>query len=54
MYRDLAMLCLVYTCCIPARRSSQIWSSPICFGPCGFWLLLDDIFSSPAFPAFLC
>lgn len=43
MYRDLAMLCRVYTCWMPARRSSHIWSSPICFSPWGFWPRLDDM-----------
>lgn len=37
------MLCRVYTCWIPARRSSHIWSRPICFSPWGFWVLFDDI-----------
>lgn len=46
MYLDFAMLCLVYTCWIPALRSSQIWSRPICFSPWGFWLLFDDIVSN--------
>lgn len=46
MYLDFAILCLVYTCWIPALRSSQIWSRPICFSPWGFWLLFDDIVSN--------
>lgn len=37
------MLCRVYTCWMPALRSSQIWSRPICFRPWGFWLRVDDI-----------
>ena len=45
MYLDFTILRLVYTCWIPALRSSQIWSRPICFSPWGFWLLLDDIVS---------
>ena len=46
MYLDLAMLCLVYTCWMPALRSSQIWSRPICLSPWGFWLRLDDMVSN--------
>lgn len=46
MYLDFAILCLVYTCWIPALRSSHIWSRPICFSPWGFWLLFDDIVSN--------
>lgn len=37
------MLCRVYTCWMPARRSSHIWSRPICLSPWGFWVLFDDI-----------
>ncbi len=40
------MLWRVYTCWIPARRSSQIWSSPICFRPWGVWVRLDVILSA--------
>ena len=39
------MLCLVYTCWMPALRSSQIWSRPIYFSQCGLWLRLDDMVS---------
>lgn len=42
------MLCRVYTCWMPARRSSHIWSRPICFSPCGFWVLFDDIVVEPS------
>lgn len=47
------MLCRVYTCWIPARRSSHIWSRPMGLSPCGFWVRFDDIVepaavSSPA------
>ena len=52
------MLCRVYTCWMPARRSSHIWSRPICFSPWGFWVLFDDIVEPlvlsstlPTFPA---
>lgn len=31
------MFWCMYTCSIPDLRSSQIWSRPICFSPCGFW-----------------
>lgn len=41
------MLCRVYTCWMPARRSSQIWSRPICFSPWGFWVRFDDIAARP-------
>lgn len=44
------MLCRVYTCWMPARRSSHIWSRPICLSPWGFCALFDDMVGGPSCP----